>query len=136
VEVLLNILVELGFLGSIALLLWGMVLCAMLRFGDGSHRRLARARDRELGVQPVSGSPDPAHPPPDDAPEFNLSRAGKPRAGASCEIVAGPLIHRAIAWRPPQRALAVREAQDRCRLDARTHGSRKDRPVLEPRPPS
>ena len=27
-EVLLNILVELGVLGSIALLLWGMVLCA------------------------------------------------------------------------------------------------------------
>ena len=76
-EVLLNILVELGFLGSIALLLWGMVLCAlcaMLRFGDGSHRRLARPRDREFGVQPVSGSPDPAHPHPDDAPEFNLSR--------------------------------------------------------------
>ena len=73
-EVLLNILVELGFLGSIALLVWGMVLCAMLRFGDGSHRRRARPRDRELGVQPVSGSPDPAHPQPDDAPEFNLSR--------------------------------------------------------------
>jgi hypothetical protein len=73
VEVLLNILVELGFLGSIALLVWGMVLCAMLRFGDGSHRRLARPRDRELGVQPLSGSPDPAHPQPGDA-EFNLSR--------------------------------------------------------------
>jgi hypothetical protein len=74
VEVLLSILVELGVLGSIALLLWGMVLCAMLRFGDGSHRRLAQPRDRELRVRPVSGSPDPAHPQPDDAPEFNLSR--------------------------------------------------------------
>ena len=73
-EVLLNILVELGFFGSIALLLWGMVLCAMLRFGDGKHRRRAQPRDREFGVPPVSDSPDPAHPHPDDAPEFNLSR--------------------------------------------------------------
>jgi hypothetical protein len=74
VEVLLNILVELGFLVSITLLLLGMVLCAMLRFGDGSHRRRARPRDREFGVQPVSGSPDHAHLHPDDAPEFDLSR--------------------------------------------------------------
>jgi hypothetical protein len=74
VEVLLNIFVELGFLVSIALLLLGMVLCAMLRFGDGSHRRLARPLDREFGVQPVSGSPEPAHSPADDAPEVNLSR--------------------------------------------------------------
>jgi hypothetical protein len=34
VETLLNVLCDLALLGSIALLLWGMVLCAMLEWGE------------------------------------------------------------------------------------------------------
>lgn len=58
-EAILNLLWDLGVLGSAALLLWGMV-CAMLRFGDGRHRPLAGPRDHPIGDRPVNGSPDPA----------------------------------------------------------------------------
>jgi hypothetical protein len=41
VEVLLNVVSDLAVLGSIALLVWGMVLCSMLALGEGRHARVA-----------------------------------------------------------------------------------------------
>jgi hypothetical protein len=39
VETLLNVLCDLALLGSIGLLLWGMVLCVMLEWGERSRER-------------------------------------------------------------------------------------------------
>jgi hypothetical protein len=66
VEVLLDILADLAFLGSIALPLWGMVLCAMLRFGEDVGERPAGQRGPVLGDRPVHGASGPTmdHPAP------------------------------------------------------------------------
>ncbi len=58
-EVLLNILGDLARLGSIALLLWGMVLCAMLGLDEESRERLSGQRLPASGDKPVRGFADP-----------------------------------------------------------------------------
>jgi uncharacterized membrane protein len=50
VESLLHILGDLAVLGSIALLLWGVVLCAMLELGETRRERRAGERFHRRGV--------------------------------------------------------------------------------------
>lgn len=58
-EALLQILGDLAVLSSIALVLWGMVLCAMLGFGEGSHERPAGQRRGAFRDRLVRGSSGP-----------------------------------------------------------------------------